>query len=353
MSRTVRVGDSPEAMQDLFESEGWSDGLPIVPPTRERVDEMLRFTDRAPDESLGVMAPIHGIATVEVLAVNSVMAGCKPEYFPLVLTAVEAVLDPAFNLLAVQATTHPCAPLMIVNGPAAGELGVNSRYGAYGPGFRANATIGRAIRLILLNVGGAVPGVLDRSTQGQSSKYSFCIAENEAESPWTPLHVERGFEPWMSTVTVVGAENPHNINDHVSDRAQGILATLSGAMNDMGSNNAYLLGGPVLALGPEHASILAGDGVDKAAIKQHVFENARVPTDLWRLGGMAPPADFVPDCPAQPIIGSPDDLLVIVLGGFGRHSSWMPTFGGSTRAVTRAVTRSDGTPVRSLGELRG
>ena len=176
--------------------------------------------DREPDVELGVMPPRNGIVSVEAIAVNAVMAGCRPEHLPVVLTAVEAALVPDFNLFAVQSTTHPCSPLIIVNGPVAAELGVNSRYGAFGPGHRANATIGRAVRLCLLNIGGAAPGVLDRSTQGQPSKYSFCIAENEAESPWEPLHVERGFEPGHSTVTVVGCENPHNINDHVSTDAE-------------------------------------------------------------------------------------------------------------------------------------
>jgi len=351
VSDTVRLPDTQEAVDDYFDEQGWSDGLPVVAPTRERVDRMLAWTDRDPDQSLGAMPPRHGLATVESLAVNAVMAGCRPEYFPVVFTAVDAILEPAFNLFAVQSTTHPCAPLVIVNGPAAAELGINARYGAFGSGVRANATIGRAVRLILLNVGGAAPGVLDRSTQGQPSKYAFCVAENEAESPWEPLHVERGFEAWMSTVTVVGAENPHNINDHVSGSGAGILATLAGAMGDMGSNNAYLYGEPVLALGPEHAAILAADGHDKPSIRQHVFEHARIPKALWSQGGMAGTHDRFPDDDGSPIIARPEDLIVVVVGGFGRHSSWLPTFGESTRSVTRAVTRVDGTAVRTLSEF--
>ena len=287
MADTVRIDDDQEAVDHYFEEQGWSDGLPVVAPTAERVERMLSWTDRSPADELGLMPPRHGVATVEVLAINAVMAGCRPEYFPVVLTAVEAVLEPAFNLFAVQSTTHPCSPVLIVNGPVAAELGINGRYGCFGPGVRANATIGRALRLILGNVGGAAPGVLDRSTQGQPSKYSFCVAENEAESPWEPLHVERGFPAWASTVTVVGCENPHNINDHISSTGAGILATLAGAMGDMGSNNAYLYGDPVLALGPEHAAILAADGHDKASIRRHVFDHARIPTELWQRGGMA------------------------------------------------------------------
>ncbi len=347
MSNTIEL--DVDALDDEFEARGWSDGLPVVAPTRARVDAMLRYCDRAPGLELGTMPPRHGIVTPEILAINAVMAGCRPEYFPVVLAAVEAMLTPAFNLFAVQATTHPCAPCVIVNGPLARELGINARYGAFGPGARANATIGRAVRLILLNVGGAAAGVLDRSTQGQPAKYAYCIAENEAESPWPPLHVERGFDAEDSTVTVTGAEGPHNLNDHVSERADGILATLQGAMSDMGSNNAYLYGQPTIAFGPEHAAILAADGWSKDAIRQFVFDEVRLPRSLWQRGGMAGMfPDLFPDQDMKPVIKCPEDLLIVVVGGFGRHSCWLPTFGDTTRAVTRLVARADGSPLRSI-----
>ncbi len=342
------------ALDDAFEARGWSDGLPVVAPTRARVNAMLACCDRPHDAELGTMPPRHGIVTPEILAVNAVMAGCRPAYFPVVLAAVEAMLEPAFNLFAVQATTHPCAPCVIVNGPIAAELGINGRYGAFGPGVRANATIGRAVRLVLLNVGGAAPGILDRSTQGQPAKYAYCVAENEAESPWPPLHVARGFDATTSTVTVTAAEGPHNINDHVSTDANGILATLRGALTDMGANNAYLYGQPTLAFGPEHAAILAAGGYDRAALGRFVFEHVRLPRDLWAQGGMAGMfEDRFPDAEWKPIIACPEDLLVIVVGGFGRHSCWLPTFGDTTRAVTRAIVRADGTPLASVAELAG
>ena len=238
---------------------------------------------------------------------------------------------------------------MIVNGPIARELGINSRYGAFGPGVRANATIGRAVRLILLNVGGGTPGILDRSTQGQPAKYAYCVAENEAESPWEPLHVERGFAREHSTVTVTGADGPHNLNDHISDQAAGILATLTGAMSDMGSNNAYLYGQPTIAFGPEHAAILAAGGLTKDAIRRHVFTEVRLPRALWERGGMAGMfPDLFPHENMLPILKTPEDLMIIVVGGFGRHSCWLPTFGDTTRAVTRAIARADGTPLLSI-----
>lgn len=335
-----------ERLDDEFEARGWSDGLPVVAPTRARVTAMLAATDFAPDHEFGTMPPRQGVVTTEILAVNAVMAGCRPAYFPVVLAAVQALLDPAFNLFAVQATTHPCAPCLIVNGPLATQLGINARYGAFGPGVRANATIGRAVRLVLMNVGGAQPGVLDRSTQGQPAKYAYCVAENEAESPWPPLHVERGFAPDVSTVTVTAAEGPHNLNDHVSTRAAGILATLEGAMADMGANNSYLYGQPTIAFGPEHAAILAADGYTKDRIRAFVFERVRLPRALWARGGMAGMfEDRFPHAAHVPIVKTPEDLVIVVVGGFGRHSCWLPTFGDTTRTVTRAITRADGTPL--------
>lgn len=336
MSHTLTI--DAERIDDEFEARGWSDGLPVVAPTAARVRAMLAGAGRDANEEFGTMPPRHGVVTAQILAINAVMAGCRPAYFPVVIAAVEALLDPAFNLFAVQATTHPCSPCVIVNGPVTRAIGLNGRYGAFGPGYRANATIGRAIRLVLLNVGGALPGVLDRSTQGQPAKYAFCVAENEVESPWEPLHVERGYAAAESTVTVTAADGPHNINDHVSDTAEGILATVTNALADMGCNNAYLYGQPTIAFGPEHAAILAAGGYTKRAIREHVFAHARIAREQWLRGGMAGMfEDHFADAEYVPIIARPDDLLIIVVGGFGRHSCWLPTFGATTRVVTRAI----------------
>ena len=355
-SERISLSDSLEAVNDWFYDQGWTDGLPIIPPTAERVERILAWTDRDPQDELGPVPPKYGIATVEKLAINAVMAGCLPEYFPVIIAAVEAVLEDKFNLYGVQSTTHPCAPLLILNGPIARELGVNARYNAFGQGWRPNATIGRAIRLILLNVGGGVPGVLDRATQGQPSKYSYCIAENESENPWEPLHVERGFAVDASTVTVCGAEGPHNINDHVSTAAPGILTTIASTMAGMGSNNAYAFGEPILALGPEHTAILGRDGISKGDIREFVFRHARVPRAQWEAGGMFGMGigedGAFPGESALPLIRKPEHLMIIVAGGPGRHSCWMPTFGAMTRSVTRAITRRDGTTAKSIQEFR-
>src|SRR5262249_26554270 len=209
----ITVPDDPEAIFERFASEGWTDGLPIVPPTEERVARMLAASDLDPSFSLGPMPPRWGEATIVKLAVNAVMAGCKPEYFPVVVTAVKAILAKPFNLYGGQGTTNPATPVLIVNGPIAREHGVNAPGNLFGPGFRANATIGRAIRLIMTTIGGGVPQQADKSTLGNPAKYTCCFAENEAESPWAPLHVERGFAAETSTVTAFGGAAPANIID--------------------------------------------------------------------------------------------------------------------------------------------
>ena len=214
----LELDDTPEAVLAEFCTRQWCDGLPIVPPTEGRVQAMLGGRD--PNTSLGAMPPLWRGATLEKLAINAVMAGCEPSYFPIVVAAVEAMLDPAFNLYGVQATTHPVAPLIIVNGRYGQSIGVHGRQGCFGPGFRANATIGRAVRLVLLNVGGAWPGRGDMATQGSPAKFSYCIAENEEQSPWEPM--KQG-----DTVTVYGGEPPHNVNDHVATTAGMVLTTIA------------------------------------------------------------------------------------------------------------------------------
>ena len=336
VSRRIELDDDYDAVQQLYLDRGWTDGLPVVPPTPERVEAMLATVDLDHQYVVTEIPPNWGAATVEKLAVNAVMAGCLPEHLPVLVAAVEAMGDPAFNLYAIQATTHPCAPLLIINGPIRAALGLNSSSGAYGPGWRANATIGRAVRLILLNVGGAYPGVGDMSTQGAPSKYSYCVAENEEENPWQPLHVERGFRPDQSTVTVMAGEPPHNINDHTGRSAEDVLTIIAGAMAVTGANNAYTGGETLLALGPEHAATIAGDGLTKRDVAEWLCQRARIPLERYTHDTMMERFDRIPDGPV-PMVATPDDLLVIVLGGPGKHSSWVPTFGGPTRPVTREI----------------
>ena len=223
MSAVLQTTASPATMVpagvDLVEyyyERGFTDGLPVVPPTREKIDEVIARLGGDGDFVEARVAPRWGELTREVLAINMVMAGCKPEYAPVVLAAVKAVTDQAFNLNGVQATTHVAAPLLIVNGPIAREIGMNGGVNAFGSGNRANATIGRALRLIMLNVGGGWPGDLDKSTLGHPGKYTYCVCENELQSPLAPYHVEHGYKPEDSTVFAMAAEAPHSVTNHIS-----------------------------------------------------------------------------------------------------------------------------------------
>lgn len=337
VSQQIELADEYEAVQEMYLERGWSDGLPIIPPTPQRVEAMMTATDLDAQHVIAELPPNWGAATVEKLAINAVMAGCLPSYFPVLVAAVEAMSDPKFNLYAIQATTHPCAPLIIVNGPMRSELGMNSSSGAFGPGWRPNAVIGRAVRLALLNIGGAHPGVGDMSTQGAPSKFSYCVAENEESNPWQPLHVERGFSPEQSTVTVLAGEPPHNINDHAGSSAEDILTIIAGSIAVTGANNAYTGGETLLAFGPEHAGTIARDGFSKRDIGEWLGRKATIPLKRYTEETLIERFGRVPDGPV-PMVGSPADLTIIVVGGPGKHSCWIPTFGGTTHSVTREIS---------------
>jgi hypothetical protein len=356
---SIDADDDFDAINRLYMERGWGDGLPLVPPTMERVEQMLAYCDRAWNEPIAKMAPRYGEATPLRLAANAVMAGCAPNYFPLYMLAIEAMCEEPFNLYGVQATTHLCAPLVIVNGPIALELGVNSGHNAFGPGTRSNATIGRAIRLALVNIGGAIPTLGDMSTFGAPSKFSYLVAENEAASPWEPLHVERGFPKEASTVTVVGAECPHNINDHESLSGEGILTTIAGTMATTGSNDIYYSAQPVIVMGPEHAKTVANDGFSKADAKRFLQEHANLPLGKFskenierrfRVTFKEKYAKAGMDAPVYAVQNA-DDIIIAVIGGAGKHSAYIPTF-GATKSVTRALKRADGTLAKSAEEFR-
>ncbi len=336
-SEKIMVADSLEEINKLFLENGWSDGLPIIPPTEEVVEKMLSGTNRNPADIIAAVPLIWGEATVEKIAINAVMAGCLPDYLPILITAVAAMCEEPVNLYGIQATTHPASILLIINGPVAKELDINSKSGAFGPGWRSNATIGRAIRLILMNIGGAFPGKTDMSTQGQPCKYTFCIAENEEENPWEPLHIERGFEASSSTVTVVPAENPHNINEHCATTAEEVLTTIASTIATMGNNDVLLQNGePIIALGPEHAAMIAKDGFSKNDIKAFIHEKARIPRKRFFKSAIQRYYADLDEDALIPITSKKEDIIVIVVGGPGKHSSFLPTFGRS-RSVTRAL----------------
>ena len=325
----------------------WTDGLPVVPPTEGRVLRMLAGTRRGPEETVAWIPPRRGRATVERIAINAVMAGCRPEYMPVLMAAVEALADPAFNLNGVQVTTHVTGPLLIVNGPVVRELDINSGPNVFGPGWRANATIGRAVRLILLNIGGAKPGVLDRSTLGHPGKYTYCIAENEAVSPWEPFHVSRGCRTDESAVTVFAAEAPHSVTNHVSPDARGVLTSIADSLATLGSNNMYVMGEAGVVIGPEHAATMKKDGLSRRDVQEFLFQRARRRlADLTFHGAYGKiynrnwPAWVDRENPNEmvPAVERPEDFLVLVAGGqAGRFSAVIPGWAHWSRAVTRPI----------------
>lgn len=322
---------------------GWTDGLPVVPPTVELVEAMLGADDGAFE--VGTVPPLGGSATLEKIAVNAVMAGCVPEYFPVVRAAVEAVLQPDFNLAGLQATTHVSTPMIIVSGPVVGRIGLNASFGVFGSGCRANSTIGRALALVLWNLGGARPGVGDMSTFGLPTKHGSCIAERQEISPWEPHHVQRGYAPDDSVVTVFAGEAPKSIVGSRYDR--GILMTAADTMATLGAANLHLMGPMLFVVGAEHAAALGEAGWTREAVQEFLFENARrragdlraqrtynedVRRRYW------PDYDNIDDDSLIPVVERPEDILVIVSGGdVGRFSLCCPAWGKGGRACSVRV----------------
>lgn len=333
--------DDPLALMELYESRGWGDGLPLIPPTAARVDDMLSAVGGLdPDETIAVLPPRDGVATARMIAVNAVLAGCRPEHLPVLIGAVRAISQPEMNLRGVNATTHPVAGLMIVHGQAAVDGGYNSGFGAFGPGNRANATTGRALRLILLHIAGAVPGTGDASTQGGPAKYGFCVAENLEATPWAGFAAQRGVDA-QSAVTVFFGEGPHNAHDMESDNPAAILDKIASAMTSTGQNNACISQGEYyVALCPEHAAAAAEAGWGPADISSYLFQKARMPAHELRaafaLRAWAPWMQAAADDELVPMTESADNIRVFVTGGPGKHSSVIPSW-GMTRSVTMAI----------------
>ncbi len=336
----LELGDaSPEELMDLFESRGWGDGLPLVAPTEQRVATMLEKSgcDASPDEVVATLPPRLGLATRRLIAVNAVLAGCRPELLPVVVTVVRALARPEMNLRGVNATTHPVAPLTIVHGAAVAELGFNAGLGMFGPGNRANATVGRAVRLVLLHIAGARPGDGDASSQGQPSKYSYCIAENAAASPWEGYAHAAGVDA-PSAVTVHCGENPHNFHDMESDRPGPILEKAASVMATLGVNNAPVSSAEFFViLGPEHAATLSKCGWSRRDVQTFLYERARLPAGAFRgafdVTQYRPWEHALRDDDPMPITDHPDNIRVLVAGGAGKHSCIIPSW-GMTQSVT-------------------
>ena len=269
-ARRFDVPDSHDAVQDFYWEQGWTDGLPVVPATENMVRRMLFSYGEDPSLSLGVIQPRNARVTLEKIAINAVMAGCKPEYFPVVVAAVKAVLQEEFNVAGVSSTTGGGAPVIIVNGPLAERLGINGDSGCFGPGYRANASIGRALRLVIRNLGGLIPGEMDKATLATPGRYSFCFSENEERSPWEPRHVELGFDPSASIVTVVGIRGVYGVMETTVATGTEVLRTMVGTMTAVGVSNYYQIGTGsqiVVVVCPEHAADISSSGLSKNDVR--------------------------------------------------------------------------------------
>jgi len=262
----------------------FGDPLPVVPPTVERVERLLNATQLAPDEVVALIPPNYGAATVEKIAANAVMAGCKPEMMRVLIPLVRAVCDERFNVHGVQATTHFAAPLVIVNGPIRRELGFACGSNVFSNVARANSTVGRALQLILTNLGGARPGEIDMSTLGNAGKFSYCIAENEEENPWVPLHVEMGFKREQSAITLFAAESPHGVSEHMAREGKQILKAISRALATVWSYRICAGIEALVVLCPEHVKTLHRDGFNKLSVREFLFENTGIPTRHFESG---------------------------------------------------------------------
>lgn len=340
-----------EKISNDFYMKNQTDGLPIIPPTRSRVNKFLKYSDLNPDKIISVLPPKRGKATPEKIAINAVMAGCLPNFMPVVRHTVEAVGQDKFNLPAINATTHPIAICTIINGPVSRELEINSGTGCLGPMNMVNATIGRALRLCIMNIGGAVPGIGDHATMGSPAKYSYCFAEAENESPWEPLSIDRGFNPDTSTVTVIAAESPQNVNDHRSMKAEDLLNTIIHTTNTAGCNNSHVPGEILIIMGTEHAKMVADDGWDKKDVKRYIHENTLVPVELADRGGRKLEEKWITEGLVR-ITRSPDDVVIVAAGGPGRHSMIAHGFGTSSESVTLPLTLRNGTLAKSMDDFK-
>ena len=313
--------------------QGWTDGLPIIPATPEAVAKFVAASGRNADDLVAVLPPRKGRATVEVLAVNAVMAGCKSEYMPVLIAAVEGISDPTFPLEFMQVTTNPMTPFFLVNGPVRDQLEINYGTGCLGPGWRANATIGRAVRLTLINAGGALPGVYSKTSFGSPLRYSYICGENETANPWSPFHVDRGFRREDSTVTAFKASNFCNISGGEGVGPEEILRQIATNMPPMYGGGD----GVLLLLGVNHAQSLHEAGLAKRDVQQRLWELARLPIDHFaesfssteRAAGRG-------DATTVWRARSPDEIYIAVAGGPGPQNVYIGAGMPQTRLIRQA-----------------
>ena len=350
---TIKIdpGQFAERLYEALCASDMCDGLPVITPTENRVAAMLRYTDLEPDHALVNEIPPSGATiTMRTLAVNAVMAGCRPEYFPILVAAMQAVADPDYRIFQGAITSHPGGNAIVVSGPLAEELGIQSGYGCLGPGYRANATIGRAINLTIMNGARAIPGKSDLGVFGSPAEFTYCFAESEKNNPWRPLHTDL-YGPETTSVTVNKCEGPHNVLDPRGGPEE-LLRTIAATAATPGGNNLVYLGQILVMLNPGQARMIAEAGWSKRDVKEFLFETARHPVELASRQSRTTFPPYYLKLEQVPVMRSPDDVILVVCGGYGGHAMVGIPWGFS-KAVSRPITLKDGSPLRTIkGPLR-
>jgi hypothetical protein len=331
------VSDDPAAIVEAYYERGWTDGLPVLPPTEKSVAAMLDAAALRTDEVLGTIPARSTVVVARKVAINTVMAGCRPEYMPVVVAAVRALCHPDFQYHGPASSTGGSAMVLIVNGPIAERIGVNAGNNVFGQGTRANATIGRAVRLVMMNVMNTRPGFLDRATLGNPGKYSFCFAENETDHPWEPLHVERGFTPQQSTVTLYASNSLYQVYNQLAATPEPLLLCFADALASAGVPNVRGFSQSLLVFAGEHSDVFRASGWSKRRVREFLVEHTRRTVAHYkragRLDGVMMPAD---ESTWRHVFDDPDDLLIVCAGG--RAGSWSACLPGWGQKWTKAVT---------------
>jgi hypothetical protein len=333
------VEDAFEA-NELFQRSGWTDGLPIVAPTPERVAEFLEAAGLMAEDLIGTEIVRQRRISAAKVAINAVMAGCLPGYMPVLVATLQALCQPEYSLHGASSSTGGSAPLLIVNGPIRTELGMQALHSVFATNNRANASIGRAIRLVLINVLGTIPGYMDRSTLGHPGKLTFCIAEDEEDSPWLPLAQERGVPPGTSAVTVMASESPHQVLNEWTHDPRELLETVAAAIRANMLTYSIWAGNYALIIPRQQREVLVAAGWQKQDIREFIFESARVVRRQWREVGKAAIAARGDEDRIYTALRSPDDLLVVSAGGpaGGFAAIVPPWYGNKSLAVTSAIS---------------
>jgi hypothetical protein len=333
----MAIADDPAALIEAYFDAGYTDGLPVVPPSDTSIADTLAAAGLSAEQVLGEIPSRNTVVTAGTAAVNAVMAGCRPEYFPVVVGAIRALCHPAFAYHGPASSTGGSAMVLIVNGPVVRSLGINAGNNAFGQGHRPNATIGRAVRLVMMNAMNTRPGVLDRAVFGNPGKYSFCFAENEDDHPWEPLHVARGFAPGDSTVTLYASNSLYQVYNQLAATPEPLLLCVASALANLGTPNLKGFNESLLVLGGEHTAILREGGWGRRDVQRFLVEHARLRlADVKRAGRL--PGDVTPEDEStwRYVFEAPEDILIVCAGG--RAGSWSACLPGWGKKWTRSVT---------------